>query len=452
MKNSVTMKLAASSLVLGVTAIGCTPASDVRPLAVSSKAPGGEAQAAKLYQNAQAAVQQGRLADALADAERAVELAPNDAGYRMLLGDLYLKNGRFQSAESAFGDVLTLDPGNERASFNTVLAQIALGRTSEATMRLEELARTAAPGDVGLAFALAGQPQRAIEMLEPAAREAGAPGRVRQNLALAYALIGDWQKARVTAAQDISPAELDRRMQQWAAFANPKASWDQVASLLGVTPAEDPGQPVRLALAPAAPAAPAAPQPTQFAEVPVAVPEAAPEPAVFAEAAPAPVESAPVPVETEEVRLASAARSLIDAPVVNAVMQSEDPPVAAFQPRKKPRISGRSERAVEERAAKRSSAPFVVQLGAFSSAAGVERAWAMASKRYPFANEREPLSTTVTLPGKGTFHRLSVAGFETHLEASRLCRSIRARGGACFVRTNAGDAPVQWASRYVRNA
>jgi hypothetical protein len=30
----------------------------------------------------------------------------------------------------------------------------------------------------------------------------------------------------------------------------------------------------------------------------------------------------------------------------------------------------------------------------------------------------------------------------------RLCQSIKAKGGACFVRTKAGDAPVQWAARY----
>jgi len=53
------------------------------------------------------------------------------------------------------------------------------------------------------------------------------------------------------------------------------------------------------------------------------------------------------------------------------------------------------------------------------------------------------------MPGRGTFHRLSVAGFDSRDEASRVCQSVRAKGGACFVRAVAGDAPVQWASRYV---
>ena len=68
-------------------------------------------------------------------------------------------------------------------------------------------------------------------------------------------------------------------------------------------------------------------------------------------------------------------------------------------------------------------------------------------KRFGFA-DLTPLSTTVAVPGRGTLHRLSVAGFASREAAGRTCRSIRARGGACFVRTVAGDAPVRWASRY----
>jgi hypothetical protein len=62
------------------------------------------------------------------------------------------------------------------------------------------------------------------------------------------------------------------------------------------------------------------------------------------------------------------------------------------------------------------------------------------------------LSTTVKVRG-GTFHRLSVAGFGSHIDASRACQKVKSRGGVCFVRAVAGDAPVRWASRYTgRNA
>lgn len=471
MKNNVAYKFAASSLVLGLTMVGCKPASTAyRPAAVSAKVAKAEGGAAKFYANAQTAAQQGNAAEALTLAEKAVELSPRDTGYRMLLADLYLKNGRFVSAESAFSDLLTLDPGNSRASLSIALAQIAQGKSGEALAVLEALAATAAPADVGLAFALAGQPQRAIEMLEPAARAPDANGRVRQNLALAYSIAGNWQKARVVAAQDVAPAELDARLQQWAAFAQPSAPHSQVAALLGVTPVADAGRPVRLALAPAAPA------PVAYAEAEVPAPVEAPVEAaavggpaeevietpaeatteafayqppeqadVFAEAsaAPAPVE---VPVsaapaarvqEVSGVQFAAAVQSLVEAPApmrVSAPVASA--PIPTFEPKKavkKPRAKG--------------AGRFVVQLGAYRNRVQVQKAWAQAQRRYRFDGS-EPLSTTVTIPGKGTFHRLAIAGFETPVDANRACQSIRAKHGVCFVRATAGDSPVRWASRY----
>ena len=448
------LKFAASALAIGTTMVACSPSTQAfRAASASASAAKGDQQALVAYAAAQAAVQKGDLAGALVEAERAVALSPRDMGFRMLLGDLYLKNGRFQSAETTFGDVLTLDPGNERAQLSAALAQIALGRTASALVRLDRLAESAAPGDIGLAYALAGQPQRAIALLEPAARETGANARVRQNLALSYALAGDWQKARVTAAQDVSPAELSQRLQQWAAFAQPKASWDQVASLLNVTPAHDPGQPERLALAPAvkAPVAMAAnevpaPEPVAIAADPVPVTLAA-VPAPELPAAPvsdvpawtsAAAEAAPEPAEESRPLYAEAVQALVgpQAPTIKASIQATEP---------------RFERAPRAAAPKPAAAPkgpgrFAVQLGAFSSASGVERAWAQAYKRYGFTG-RTPYSTTVTLP-KGTFHRLSVAGYASHSEASAVCRSVKAKGGACFVRAVAGDAPVRWASRY----
>ena len=175
-------------------------------------------------------------------------LSPRDAGYRQLLADIYLKQGRFASARTTYADVLELDPSNVRAALSVALLQIAEGNPTGAAARLEELDGRAPAADLGLAFALAGRGDRAVQILEEAARAPGATARTRQNLALAYAMTGDWRRARAVAAQDLSPAELPARLQQWAAFARPGAGQTRVAALLGVTPAEDPGQPVRLAL------------------------------------------------------------------------------------------------------------------------------------------------------------------------------------------------------------
>ncbi len=484
MKSSVALKVAASTLVLGLTMVGCKPAA-VRPLAASTNAPKAEEGAAKLFARAQAEAGQGRLAEALTLAERSVELAPRDVGYRMLLADLYLKNGRFQSAETTYADVLELDPGNARAGLTRALAMIGQGKTGEATLELDRISTTGSPSDVGLAFALAGQPQRAIEMLEPAARAPGANARVRQNLALAYALSGKWEQARTVASQDLSPAELGSRLEQWAAMANPASSHSQVAAVLGVSPVEDAGRPVRLALAPAvseqqafaeAAPAPAAAQPTPVRFAAAATPavggpvEAVAEtkaetyaytPPEHADAFAVPVEAAPAatpavvpaPVEipaatpwrkpeiVEGTRLAAAVNSLVETPVVEArpAPVVAKAPIMAFTPVKaaaKPQV--------------KPAGRYVVQLGAYRNARQVEQAWARLYRQFNFG-EKQPLSTTVALPGKGTFHRLAVSGFDQPTEASRLCHSIRSKGGACFVRATAGDAPVRWASRYTRN-
>ena len=303
--NRFATKFAASTMVIAAAMVGCH-SDTVVASASASTSDRSLQQAGRLAEQARSALQSGDVARALGLAERAVEMSPRDAGYRMLLADLYLRNGRFRSAETSYGDVLSIDPSNVRAGLSTALAQIAQGRSSDALVQLEQLDGAAAASDVGLAYALAGQPQRAIELLEPAARGPEANGRTRQNLALAYALAGDWQRARTVAAQDVSPAELGQRLQQWAALAQPSAPHSAVATLLGVTPVEDPGQPVRLALA---------------------EPEA--QPVAYAAAEPA-----PVPVTEPEVQLASAA---VESPAEAPVQVAEAPaPAPVFVPVQEP--------------------------------------------------------------------------------------------------------------------
>src|SRR5690606_15546062 len=112
--------------------------------------------------------------------------------YRELLGQAYLLAGRFASARQAFTDVLTLDPSNGRAALNLALTEIAGGDWSGARDTLAVHANTIPASDLGLAFALAGDPVKAVEILAPAAREANAGAKTRQNLALALALAGRW--------------------------------------------------------------------------------------------------------------------------------------------------------------------------------------------------------------------------------------------------------------------
>lgn len=426
--SKVAFKIAASPLVLGLVLGGCSTdrSSMFRTAAASPQVARADQRASRYFELAQQSAAAGDTAGAVAQAEKAVELSPRDAGYRMLLGDLYLKNGRFQSAQTTFMDVLTLHPGNSRATFNLVLAEIALGRPHSALIKLDRLAETAAPADVGLAYALAGYPDRAVTMLEGAARAPGADGRVRQNLALSYALAGNWQRAKVTAAQDLSPAELASRMEQWATFVQPAAQWDQVATLLGVTPADDAGQPVRLALAPVAPAE-----------------------AVYAQAEARPVVEAP---PAQPIQYAAAAVPLpVTQPEYIPAVEAVSTPQRGVEPA--PVAAPAFRPAAVKKVAQEVSAGtgrYVVQLGSYGSSAALQQGWSQLQKRYGLSGTYAPLTAVVDLPGKGRFHRLSVAGFGTQAEAARACAAIKSKGGACFVRGKAGDAPVQWASRNSR--
>jgi Flp pilus assembly protein TadD len=459
MRKKIAAKLAVSALALTTTMVACKPAAQAYRPAFASTAPSAK-KASEVYEKALGLARAGKLGPALSEAEQAVALSPRDVGYRMLLADLYLKTGRFQSAETTYGDVLRLDPENKRAGLTLALAQIGLGDGAAAVATLDRVAETAPAGDVGLAYALAGKTERAIGILEPAARAPGADGRVRQNLALAYALAGDWAKARTTAAQDVAPADLQGRLQAWAALANPGAGAEKVASLFGTHPVADAGQPTRLALADPAPtrlaAADPAPEPAPAAAASLAPETKQPEPvnvqlgfasaepvAIAAPAAPA----AAQPKEETKAVYADAVQSLVAMPQpvhaaaaakirVEPIRHFDAPVRHTFAEKPAPAYAGPGK--------------FAVQLGAFASPAGVERAWAQAYKRYGFS-QHTPLSTTVTMPGRGTFHRLSVAGFQSRGAADRICASVRAHGGACFVRAVAGDAPTRWASHYAGN-
>ena len=406
-----------------------------------------------LATRAQAALEKGDVAQAVDFAERAVAKNGNEPGFRTILGNAYFAGGRFASAEQAYKDSLSLNSNQPQVVLKLALVSIAQGKSSEAVALLDASRPMLDPSDYGLALALAGRPDSAVIVLDAAAREVGADARVRQNLALAHALKGDWDSARVVASQDVAPEQLDARMQQWVTFAKPVNSYDQVASLTGVTPvASDPGQPVRLALnsAPVRSAEAAQPVVEQVADAAPVV-EAVAAPVEVAEAAPMPVEAAPLPVEAApvpasvEVAAAAIVPGYVPPPVTSAV---EAEPVAkpALSPRaasfEAPKASVRA--AALPRSFGRNSA--VVQLGAYSSRSGVDAAWNRFAAKYPMLRGYTPAAARF-VSAKGTVYRLSVGGFSSHGQAQNFCASLKRAGSGCFVRSVAGDAPVRMASR-----
>lgn len=446
MKHPALFHLGAVGLVLG-SAVAITAASDGIAVAGARDDVKASKRAAELGQKATKALVRRDAASAIGFAESAVALQPQNAAYRALLGQAYLGAGRFTSAQQALGDALQLDPSLGKAALSLALVQTGTGDWAGARKTLDANATTIPAADRGLAIALAGDPQTAVQLLMEAARAPGADAKTRQNLALAFALAGRWQESKMVAAADLSPIEVDQRMLQWAAFASPHSASDQVASLLGVQPIVDGGQPVTLALngdrAPVAMAAQSpvpvdafmpGPQTTTPAPAAAAVPAGAPVvvPAKVAQATIAVPEAAPY-VDPKAIPQPQMASVTFGAPheVVQAVPSAYVPSRATAR-----LVAGAAARPVA------ASGRYVVQLGAYRNAGVARVAWTALVRSHPAIAAHAPSGGAITTRGV-SFFRLSVGGFARG-DADALCAGLRAQGGRCFVRAGAGDRIASW--------
>lgn len=415
------IKLAVSSLMIGAGVLA------VPPMAMAERANAEHnalsRAAEKSASAARSAIAKHKFDKAVSLAERAVAAMPRAAEYRLLLGETYLSVGRFNSAETSFGDALSLNPGNPTAALKLALTKTANGRAGEAQTVLEAHKSVIPVADFGLAMALAGDPQAAVVALEQAVRGGQATPKTRQNLALSYALAGRWLEARAMASLDLTPDLADKRIIEWAALARPSNSWEQVASILGVPRTMDNGLPTALALVdePAQHYAAAAP----VVEAPVPAFNETPQPNY---------EVAPEVKDPAPVKLASAE---VPAPMISAPAAPMKQQVVA--------VALPASKAVKA-AAPVASGRFVVQLGAYKSAGVAADGWARVSKRWSFLNGYDGRQAKVNLP-KGTFYRVSVSGFETREAAGSVCSRIKAEGGQCFIRSLLPTDGVRWAAK-----
>ncbi|MDX3910379.1 MAG: SPOR domain-containing protein [Sphingobium sp.] len=415
MKNKALFNVAASSVLFGVTMVGCSGGASMMASSRAAVAP-GDKQAVASAAAAEKALAKREVAVAMTAAEAAVAAKPDIAAYRVLLGRAYLADGRFTSAETAFGDALSLGNTDARAIVSLALAKVALGKSEEARDVLTAHMDSVPAADYGLAMAMAGDPQEAIRILTAAAQEPEATAKTRQNLAYAYALAGQWREARLMAAQDLDPLAATQRVVAWAQTAEPGAESLRVAALIGTQMRnDDVGMPVQLALAPA---------PVQMAQAEAPVQVLTPNPV---EAAPAEVETVaqPQPVEQPRKLFAKLRVPIIKAPAL--------PAHGAMATRKA---------AVMIPAGVSADGKWVVQLGAFDSAAVARDRWQRMARKSQLA--KLPVSySTANVQGR-LYHRLAIGGFGDRTSAYQMCRAIRNQGGACFIR--AAAPAKQWAA------
>ncbi len=141
----------------------------------------------------------GQLRQALAAARRAQSRRPGDPEANLLVARLQLRLGEPDVALAGYQRVVAADPRNVAAWRGQGVAQATAGdlAAAEASFRA---ALALAPGDLGarndlaLTLALTNRPTEAVVMLRGLMLESD-NSRVRHNLALAYAVSGERDKA-----------------------------------------------------------------------------------------------------------------------------------------------------------------------------------------------------------------------------------------------------------------
>lgn len=411
---------AATTAMAALALAGCTTAG----------APDASASASK----AEAALASGKHERAIEHAEAAVLAEPRNAAYRATLGAAYLDAGRFASAATSFEDAMQLGDTSPRTALSLALAHIALGQNAQAAEVLNRNEEQIATADVGLALALAGQTGRGVHLMETAIRGGENNAKIRQNLAYAYALTGEWRKARLMAEQDVPRSEVNVRIEQWAISAQPGAHQYRIATLLGTpTSVVDAGQPIQLALANTPGVEQLAAE--AVAERPALAVEASDELPPVAELAQveAPALAAPdLPVLQSPIRTALAT----PAPVTQDASRFVSEPVVQAAPARR---DAAPQRAVTPAATPAAQNTHLVQLGSFSSEQGARKAWDIYVKRYPELSGHEMVVSEAVVKGK-RYWRVSAAGFG-RTTSSAMCGKVKARGEGCFAYAESRPLP-----------
>ncbi|AQS37435.1 Flp pilus assembly protein TadD [Shewanella psychrophila] len=142
-----------------------------------------------LRETGRARLAYGDTHKALTELQQASSLLPEDAVTHNSLGVCYALHQDYQQARHVFQAALNIDPGSLEYRNNLALAWI-----------------------------LDDKPQRGIDVIYPTYLRGKSTPKLRQNLALAFAMKGDMESAKAIARQDLTKAELERNIDfygQW---------------------------------------------------------------------------------------------------------------------------------------------------------------------------------------------------------------------------------------------
>ena len=409
------VNLALTTALAGAALAGCT----------AKVAPPAQASADK----AQTMLVKGKTDKAVMHAEAAVLAAPRDAAGRAMLAGVYMEAGRFASAATTYAEAMELGDDSSRTVVSLALAQIATGQQNASLETLNRYRDRLDAADYGLAMALAGRPREGVHVLANLLRGGSNTVKVRQNLAYAYALEGNWRAARLMVAEDLPANEVGDRMAHWAAMIAPEFYQHRVADLLGAPMVADSGQPAKLALN--------RHQSVDQLAAEVTAPEAGPVvasgelPAVAVAVgeveAPAGVATPPAARGPQFVR-----KEVVQAlPQRHAGAASARPAPQRVAAVAKPSTPDPAPLAME-------SGDYRVQLGSYFSMSDAQAAWKVFLARHPELKDAQKVITKARVKGR-IYYRVAAGGF-ARTSAVGLCGKVKRGGAGCIA--YAADRPL----------
>ena len=140
--------------------------------------------------------------------DKAITLFPRSAEAYTGLGSVYLVLDQPENAIKSFERALKINPCLAKAMNGYGIALDMLGRYEEAQVNYRgamelDPRNPSFESNLALSMVLSGNPEEAIRILERLARSPKVTPRIRQNLALAYGIIGDMKMARKLGRMDL---------------------------------------------------------------------------------------------------------------------------------------------------------------------------------------------------------------------------------------------------------
>ncbi|HEY1935309.1 MAG TPA: tetratricopeptide repeat protein [Acetobacteraceae bacterium] len=163
----------------------------------------------------------GRPVEGTVSYNKALAVNPASVGARIGLGRLSLASAPAQS-ESLFLAALHDDPRNTTALNDLGVARDLQGNHIGAQQAYRQALGVnpdlnSAQVNLALSLAMTGDSGHAVAMIRPLAEEPGASPKVRQNFAAVLAMSGDREAARQILSPDMSPQDVDRALDAFAA-------------------------------------------------------------------------------------------------------------------------------------------------------------------------------------------------------------------------------------------